>query len=205
MDGNFYGTTSGGGSDGFGTVFEMDSSGSLKVLHSFASADDGAPVAPVMQASDGNLYGTAACVYCSKSSGEVFKLGTTGSGFTVLHTFSGRDGTFPVAPLIQGSNGNFYGTTWAGGDLTCGTYYWDEDRAYPYPNAPGCGTVFKMDPVGNVTVLHEFEEPQSGDGDAPYAGVILGKDGYLYGTTYYGGPSIYFGTAFRLALPDSTQ
>ena len=106
-----------------------------------------------------------------------------------------------VAPLIQGSDGSFYGTTWAGGDLTCGTYYFNVGSNYPYSSAGGCGTVFKMDSAGNVTVLHAFEEPQSGDGNAPYAGLLFRTDGNLYGTTYYGGTSIYFGTVFRLTVP----
>jgi uncharacterized repeat protein (TIGR03803 family) len=59
-----------------------------------------------------------------------------------------------------------------------------------------------MDPSGNITVLHAFEEPSStADGAAPYAGLLLAKDGNLYGTTYYGGASGYFGTVFRFSVP----
>jgi uncharacterized repeat protein (TIGR03803 family) len=203
--GNFYGTTSGGGANGFGTVFKLSASGDLQVLHSFSSSDGDASVAALIMGKDGNLYGTAACVLCSAngstSNGEVFEISTSGNNFTVLHTFSGPDGLFPVAPLIQGPDGDFYGTTWAGGDLSCGTYYFYVGSNYPYPTAAGCGTVFKMDSFGSVTVLHTFEEPQTGDGNAPYAGLIFGSDGSLYGTTYYGGTSIYFGTVFRLTVP----
>jgi len=204
-DGNLYGTTSGGGTKGWGTVFKMTTTGNLQILHSFSYTDAEAPVAALMQASDGYLYGTAACVYCASSglppTGEVFKVDTSGNNFIVLHTFSGPDGSFPVGPLIQGTDGLFYGTTWAGGDLTCGSWYFNVGSNYPYPRLGGCGTVFRMDSVGNVTVLHNFEEPQSGDGNDPYAGLLLGKDGNLYGTTYYGGTSIYFGTVFRLGVP----
>ena len=111
-----------------------------------------------------------------------------------------KDGSL-FAPLIQGNDGNFYGTTWAGGDLTCGTYAGYSNAGYPYPDAPGCGTVFKMDSAGNITVLHTFEEPP--DGDAPYAGLLFGKDGYLYGTTYSGGASTFSGTVFRLSVPSN--
>ena len=204
-DGSFYGTTSAGGAYGDGTVFKMDASGNLNVLHSFSGADGSGPVASLLQGTDSNLYGTTACLNgCTSDNGgggEVFKVNTSGNNFTVLHTFSGSDGWSPVAPLIQGSDGSFYGTTWAGGDLTCGTYYFNVGSNYPYSSAGGCGTVFKMDSAGNVTVLHAFEEPQSGDGNAPYAGLLFGTDGNLYGTTYYGGTSIYFGTVFRLTVP----
>jgi uncharacterized protein (TIGR03437 family) len=217
-DGNFYGTTSAGGANGFGTVFRMDSSGNLTTLHSFSGPDGNGPAAPLVQASDGSLYGTVpwisqeqngqpvslqnACVTCPPGTGGgVFKIDTSGS-FTLMHSFSGPDGAFPVAPLVQGSDGNFYGTTWAGGDLTCGSPYWTSD--YPYPRQGGCGTVFKMDPSGNVTVLHAFAQPPS-DGAAPYAGLLLGKDGQLYGTTFFGGTSVSFGTVFRLSVPGSSQ
>jgi len=201
-DGYFYGTTSAGGANGYGTIFKMDALGNLQVLHSLSYTDGGGPVAALLQAADGNLYGTTTAIpNSSTSGGEVFKVGTAGSNFTVLHSFSGVDGWSPVAPLIQGSDGSFYGTTWAGGDLTCGSWYYNVGSNYPYVRAGGCGTVFKMDSAGNVTVLHTFEEPQTGDGNDPYAGLLLGKDGYLYGTTYYGGTSIYFGTVFRLNAP----
>jgi uncharacterized protein (TIGR03437 family) len=206
-DGNLYGTTSAGGTYGDGTVFKMDVSGNLTVLHSFSGADGNGPVAALTQASDGNLYGTTAwagssCATCSPGSGgEAFRIDTAGN-FSVLHVFSGVDGWLPVAPLIQGNDGSLYGTTWAGGDLTCGPYYWTDN--VPYPRQPGCGTVFKMDPSGNVTILHAFAEPPS-DGAAPYAGLLLGTDGRLYGTTFFGGTSVSFGTVFRLSVPGSAQ
>ena len=201
-DGNFYGTTSGGGAHGYGTVFKIDGSGDFTLLHSFSKTDDASPVAALLQGADGNLYGTAACVFCGAfSTGEIFKLDRLGNNFTILHKFSGLDGSLPVAPLIQGSDGNFYGTTWAGGDLSCGSWYFNVGSNYPYLRLEGCGTVFRMDSAGNVTVLHDFEEPQSGDGDSPYAGLTFGKDGHVYGTTYYGGTSTYFGTIFRLSVP----
>jgi len=195
-DGKFYGTASGGGASGYGTVFQVDGSGNFEVLHSFSATDGNGPVAGLLEATDGNLYGTTASGGASNY-GAVFKVDTAGN-FSLLHSFSGVDGLSPVAPLIQGSDGSFYGTTWAGGDLSCGTYYYTDD--YPYVDQSGCGTVFKMDASGNVTVLHTFEEPPS-DGTAPYAGLLQGKDGNLYGTTYSGGTSVYFGTVFCLSVP----
>lgn len=201
-DGNLYGTTSAGGASQDGTVFKITVSGSLQTLHSFSGSDGNGPVASLVQGTDGDLYGTTA-MGGAFGYGEVFRLDTSGNNYTVLHSFSGADGSSPVASLIQGSDGNFYGTTWSGGDLTCGIYYWQVGSNYPYIDNSGCGTVFKMDSSGNITVLHTFEEPQTPDGNAPYAGVIFGKDGYLYGTTYYGGASVYFGTIFRLGIPGS--
>ena len=201
-DGYFYGTTSAGGANGYGTIFKIDALGNLQVLYSLSNTNGGGPVAALLQAADGNLYGTTTAIpNSSTSGGEVFKIDTAGNNFTVLHTFSGADGWSPVAPLIQGSDGKLYGTTWAGGDLTCGSWYYNVGSNYPYVRAGGCGAVFKMDLSGNVTVLHAFEEPQGGEGNDPYAGLVQGKDGYLYGTTYYGGASIYFGTVFRLGIP----
>jgi uncharacterized repeat protein (TIGR03803 family) len=207
-DGNFYGTTSGGGANGYGTVFKLvvsGNSGVLTVLHSFSGTDGNGPVAGLLQsATDDYLYGTTSSGGAS-SDGVVFKVDTAGQTFSVLHSFSGSDGLNPVAPLVQDADGNFYGTTWGGGDLACGTYYFDVGSNSPYPDVAGCGTVFKMDSTGDVTVLHTFEEPQTGDGTAPYAGLLLGTDGNLYGTTYSGGTSVYFGTVFRIGIPGSSQ
>ena len=202
-DGNFYGTTTGGGAYGYGTVFKLVVSGNsatLQVLHAFNGTDGNGPVAGLLKAADGNLYGTPSRGGAS-SDGVIFKVATAGEAFSILHSFSGSDGLLPVAPLIQGSDGSFYGTTWAGGDFSCGPYYYSTD--YPYPRLGGCGTVFRMDSAGNVTVLHVFEEPP--DGNAPYAGLLFGSDGNLYGTTYFGGTSSQFGTIFRIILPSSVQ
>jgi uncharacterized repeat protein (TIGR03803 family) len=199
-DGSFYGTASGGGSYQDGTVFKIDGTGNVQLLHEFSGSDGNGPVAALVQGSDGNLYGTTA-MGGANDDGVVFRIDTSGSNFTVLHSFSGQDGDNPVAPLVQGSDGNFYGTTWDGGDQNCGIYYFNVGSESPYIRNAGCGTVFRMDASGNVTVLHAFEEPQTPDGNAPYAGVIFGSDGYLYGTTYYGGANVYFGTVFKLGLP----
>jgi uncharacterized repeat protein (TIGR03803 family) len=97
---------------------------------------------------------------------------------TILHSFSGSDGTFPIAGLIRDSAGNLYGTTSRGGS-------WDS------------GTIFKLDSSGNnFTVLHSFGLVAN-DGIQPFAGVILGSAGNLYGTTLFGGSS-NAGTVFKL-------
>ncbi len=135
-DGDFYGTTSLGGTNGVGTIFKMDASGSLTTLHSFGYTEGANPQAALLQGGDGNFYGTASAGGTSNV-GTVFKMDPAGH-VTALHSFNGTDGAAPWASLIQAADGNFYGTTRNGG-------------------ASGLGTVFKMDSAGNLTSLHSFE------------------------------------------------
>ena len=124
-DGNFYGTTGLGGEHYLGTVFKIDSTGSLTMLHSFgASAGDGAaPLAGLVQGSDGNFYGTTA-LGGAHHLGTLFNIASAGS-LTTLHSFSGSpgEGASPVSALVQGSDGNFYGTTALGGAHVWGTVF----------------------------------------------------------------------------------
>src|SRR5206468_5764562 len=110
-----------GGDSGIGTVFRITPAGALTVLHSFSGGSDGAiPVAGLIQASDGLFYGTtsgggAPCPVPPPNTGTVFKMTAVGV-VTGLHTFcAGSDGSFPVAAVIVGGDGNFYGTTEYGG------------------------------------------------------------------------------------------
>jgi uncharacterized repeat protein (TIGR03803 family) len=184
-DGNFYGTTGAGGASDDGTVFELTPSGTETVLHAFpkvGSSDGEIPYAGLIQGSDGNFYGTT---YFGGSSafGAVFKVTPSGTE-TVLYSFAGgSDGEHPYAGVIQGSDGNFYGTTYQGG-------------------ASGHGTVFKITPSGTETVLYSFAGGSS-DGANPEAGVIQGSDGNFYGATYLGGAS-GLGTVFELT-PSGTE
>jgi uncharacterized repeat protein (TIGR03803 family) len=174
-DGNIYGTTASGGSSGRGTVFKITPSGTETVLYSFP-AGSSEPYTGLVQGTDGNFYGTTGANGTSDD-GTVFKITPSGTE-TVLHAFakSGTDGQIPYAGLIQGSDGNFYGTTYFGG-------------------ANGFGTVFKVTPSGTETVLYSFAG--GSDGEHPYGGVIQGGDGNFYGTTYQGGTSGY-GTVFKV-------
>ena len=178
--GNLYGTTAYGGASGNGVVFRVDPAGNENVLYSFTGGSDGAtPEAGLVMDSSGNLYGTT-LFGGSAQSGTVFKLDPAGNE-TVLHSFTGgNDGAYPFAGLIRDSAGNLYGTTNEGGSSDC---------------SGGCGTVFKLDPSGNETVLHSFA--YYSDGGYPYAGLVIDASGNLYGTAYEGGPSGY-GTVFRL-------
>ena len=104
---------------------------------------------------------------------------------TVLHSFAGgSDGSEPYAGLIEGSDGNFYGTTELGGLHNLGT---GQNR----------GTVFRITPAGRETVLYSFAG--GSDGSEPYAGLIEGSDGNFYGTTSIGGAN-NAGTVFKLVL-----
>jgi uncharacterized repeat protein (TIGR03803 family) len=179
-DGNFYGTTYFGGSNGFGTVFKVTPSGTETVLYSFAGGTDGEhPYAGVIQGSDGNFYGTT---YQGGASGygTVFKVTPSGTE-TVLYSFTGGsgDGANPEAGLTQGSDGNFYGNTYIGG-------------------ASNLGTVFELTASGTETILHAFTGGSS-DGANPTANLVQGIDGNLYGSTAAGGIS-NDGTFFKVTL-----
>jgi uncharacterized repeat protein (TIGR03803 family) len=178
-DGNFYGTTPDGGANGLGTVFRMDASGNLTTLHDFGgSPSDGSqPTAGLIQATDGNLYGTTYGGGPSLS-GALFKLDSAGQ-LTILHTFTGSDGAYPQGGLIQGRDGNFYGTT-KGNEGSGGQNQW--------------GTVFRVDPSGNLTTLHIFTPS---DGIQPAFGLTQGTDGGFYGTTTAGGAK-FNGTIFKV-------
>jgi uncharacterized repeat protein (TIGR03803 family) len=162
-DGNFYGTTSGGGANNEGTVFKITPEGTLTVLHSFDITGGNYSYAGLVQATDGNFYGTTSEGGTYRD-GRVFKI-TPGGTLTTLHSFDGTDGANPYARLVQATNGNFYGTTSGGG-------------TYSY------GTVFKITPGGTLTTLHTFDIT---DGKYPFAGLVQGTDGNFYGTTLGGG------------------
>ncbi len=188
-DGNFYGETGGGGTFGYGTVFELTPSGIETVLYSFAvdvvggREDGGDPQGGLIQASDGNFYGTT-YEGGTGTAGTVFRITPTGTE-TVLYSFAGgtNDGSTPQGSLIQASDGDFYGTTVSGG-------------------ASNEGTVFKITPGGTETMLYSFAGGTA-DGANPESNLIQDSDGNFYGTTYLGGASNE-GTVFKLT-PDGTE
>ena len=172
--GNFYGTTLGGGAYGVGTVFKLSASGKETVLHHFTGHADGAtPRAGLIRDAKGNLYGATESGGRSNW-GIVFKLNAAGKE-TVLHSFAGgsKDGAIPAGTLLRDESGSLYGTTGSGGDTAC--------------NAPyGCGTVFRLDTDGKLTLLHVFTGT-GGDGAFPYAGLIRDAARNFYGTAEQGG------------------
>jgi uncharacterized repeat protein (TIGR03803 family) len=189
-DGTLYGTTY-GSSIGFGSIFRIAPDGSgFTVLHLFIGAptDGGFPWAGLIQGPDGTLYGTTQRGGPT-TDGTIFQIAPDGSGFTLLHTFTGADGRDPSATLIQGADGTLYGTTAAGGSGgNC-------------VGGLGCGTIFRLAPDGSFTILYNFTGGPM-DGANPRAGLIQGSDGMLYGTTANGGP-VDRGTVFKVA-PDGS-
>jgi uncharacterized repeat protein (TIGR03803 family) len=184
--GNFYGVTSGQGFGTFGTVFEITPQGELTTLYRFCSqpncTDGATPYAELAQGSDGNFYGTtnAGGAY---NAGTIFEITPKGK-LTTLHSFCSEmncaDGEAPLLNgLVQGRDGNFYGTTPTGG-------------------ASAAGTVFEITPKGQLATLYNFcSQPNCTDGATPCAGLVRGSDGNFYGTTYSGG-TYNRGTIFEI-------
>jgi uncharacterized repeat protein (TIGR03803 family) len=176
-DGNFLGTTAYGGASSEGTVFRMTPTGATSLLHSFSGgASDGAtPNSALVQATDGNVYGTT--TYGGRLGfGTIFRLSPAGT-VTLLYSFSGGvDGASPTG-VIQANDGNLYGTTSTGGQFNA-------------------GTIFRVSLAGALTTVHAFSAADGGNSVAP---LMPGADGLLYGTTAGGG--VYPGGAvFKMTL-----
>jgi uncharacterized repeat protein (TIGR03803 family) len=188
---NFYGTTLQGGAYGGGAAFEITASGTLTTLHSFCAAlpcGDGYEPNGLIQAADGNFYGTTLeggdynCPPYAGNNGTFFQLSPSGT-LTTLAGFCLPDGIHPNSTLVQAADGNFYGTTMNGGGASNPNYG---------------GAVYEMTPTGSATWLYSFcLQTGCPDGNDP-AGLILGTDGNFYGTTGYGGGNNNAGTVFEI-------
>jgi uncharacterized repeat protein (TIGR03803 family) len=187
-DRNFYGTTSAGGSSslcagGCGTIFKMTLAGTITTLHSFNETDGIGP-AGLIQATDGNFYGTTYSggkynpSFCAPygGCGTVFKA-TKGGAFTSLHSFDLTDGAIPYVPVAQASDGPFYGTTYYGKD-------------------GGDGTIFSITSQGKAKTVYTFV----GIGTNPVVGLIPATDGNLYGTMQEGGFCSDTGLIYSVSL-----
>jgi uncharacterized repeat protein (TIGR03803 family) len=195
-DGNFYGTASAGGAFGKGTIFRASADGTLTNLFSFDGTNGTRPLAPMTFGADGNFYGTT-------SAGGAFDLGTIfrmdGTGNVALvFSFNGTNGAQPASALVQVADGTFYGTTQIGGVF-------------------GYGTIFNVSTVGAFATVYAFSGGL--DGAGPQAGLIVGSDGRLYGTTSTGGTNVigqgagtvfvfapgFFGTLHRFISSDGAN
>ncbi|MFY9980818.1 MAG: choice-of-anchor tandem repeat GloVer-containing protein [Candidatus Sulfotelmatobacter sp.] len=182
-NGNLYGTTASGGANGVGNVFEITLAGQLTSLYSFCSqpgcTDGSTPYAGLVQAANGNLYGTT-LEGGANGYGTIFEITPAGQ-LTTLYSFCSQtdctDGLQPSAGLVQGSDGNFYGTTYGGG-------------------ANGTGTIFEITLAGQLTTLYSFcSQTNCADGSFPLAGLVQ-VGGNFYGTTVGGGSD--YGTVFEI-------
>lgn len=189
--GNLYGTTTAGGANGQGEVFELTPSlrggWQIEILYSFqGSADGSLPAAGVIFDKQGNLYGT---LYngCALGHGGVFELSPAGGGVwtkKLLYSFTGgNDGGQPVGSLIFDKAGNLYGTT-------------------PLDGADGQGVVYELSPnsdgTWSETVLHSFVAFSTTDGSGPGGSLAIDSAGNLYGVTVQGG-SANLGTVFEVS------
>jgi uncharacterized repeat protein (TIGR03803 family) len=175
-DGNFYGTTQQGGSSSQGVLFKLTKDGGYLVLHSFSGGADGQiGYAPPIEASDGNLYGATYGGNNGKSrSSTVYKY-TPAGAFSTIHFFTNLEAANIESPVIQGADGNLYGTSMAGGN--------------------GSGTIFKMNLAGQVLQIFDFGT-SSELGYSPSA-LLQANDGSFYGSTL-GGGTYNQGTIFRM-------
>jgi uncharacterized repeat protein (TIGR03803 family) len=184
-NGTFYGTASALGNAGdYGTVFTMTPEGKYTVVHQFNNKDGAYPFGGLILGSDGNFYGQTDLGGASQygAFGTVYKMTPSGK-VTTLHSFEQTDGDNPISNLVQGTDGDFYGTASYGGK---------------YPNY---GTIFKITSSGKFTTLQNFD---STDGAYPYAGLIQSTNGEFYGATFAGGSSdackYGCGTVFSLSM-----
>jgi uncharacterized repeat protein (TIGR03803 family) len=190
-NGLFYGTTNGGGGgascanlnsylQGCGTIFRINSTGSsFTTLYSFCSqpncADGFYPATSLIQAADGNIYGTTSAG--GLGNGIAFKISKAGGPLTILHAFASSEGA-QVQNLIQATDGSFYGTAQVGG-------------------SSNQGTLFKMDSAGSVTVLFNFCDVPSCQRTFNPSGVMQATNGLFYGTT----TGIAHGAVFTFGFP----
>ena len=170
-DNNMYGISIGQYVGQYGAFFKVTSAGAFTVLKDFNYTDGATPSLPT-QGTDGNFYGTAQVGGDPTCKCGVVYKATAGGAITVLHAFKGypSDGYRPDSVLVQGTDGNFYGTTYQGG-------------------AHNQGSVFKITPAGVFTLLHSFYYGGGTSFDAinPEVGLTLGTDGNFYGVGAAGG------------------
>jgi uncharacterized repeat protein (TIGR03803 family) len=208
VDGNFYGTSEHGGTHSYGNIFSVTPTGTLTVLYDFTGGTDGGyPLAPPIQGTDGNFYGTT-------YPGVAYKISTKGV-FKVIKKIPST----PYGPLLQGTDGIFYGMTELGGTAGVGTifsisgtnvatlYNFDtihgsfpfgglaqgvDGNFYGTTSAGGSangGVIFKVTNKGAVSVIYNFDSTHTANGYQAYTGLVSATDGNLYGSTIFGGAS----------------
>jgi uncharacterized repeat protein (TIGR03803 family) len=216
VDGDLYGTTEEGGAHSYGNIFKITTAGVLTVLYDFTgNADGGHPVAPLVLATNGSFYGTS-------YPGAAFEISAKGV-FKVIHTIP----TVSYGPLLQASDGDFYGVTQFAGTFSAGTVYkvagakvttlYNFDGPHgSYPigglvqgsdgylygtttagGSTNAGVIYKITTTGSLTVVVNFDNVHTLAGYQAYAGLVAGSDGNLYGATIWGG-TFGDGTIFKM-------
>ena len=183
-DGSLYGTTY-GNTTTYSTIYKYSrASGTYSTLYQFDQPHGQFVIAPLIQATDGNLYGTA-FQGGGTNCGTIFEVNTSGLPLFTYSFPCGLGGSSPVGPLLQTSDGSFYGTTSLGGSAFV-------------------GTIFKLDQKGNVQTLYSFQgfSGRNADGSSPYGGLYQATDGKLYGSASAGGTQ-NFGTLFQITTSGS--
>jgi uncharacterized repeat protein (TIGR03803 family) len=146
----------------------------LTNIYTFTDLLDGSGPVGLTPDGAGNFYGMQE-YGGSGGYGGIFEFTPATGAFTELYAFNyGTDGAYPYAPLVLGSDGNFYGTTSTGGQS-------------------GCGAIFSFSPAGNLNVLDNFTVA---DGETPLASLVEASPGLFYGTTHYGGTG--YGVVFSV-------
>jgi uncharacterized repeat protein (TIGR03803 family) len=176
-DGNLWSTTQFGGKNNMGTAFKLTPGGKLTVIYNFTSTT-GQPSSGLTLGTNGNFYGATfnggTGTACSGGCGTLFELTPSGK-LTILWNFEGRnDGQFPYSGPIEGTDGNFYGTTYQGG-------------------ANAVGTIYQLTPSGKLTTIYQFDAIR---GAFPIGPLVQATDGNLYGTT--AGFGFNYGTIFKI-------
>jgi uncharacterized repeat protein (TIGR03803 family) len=175
-DSNFYGVTFNG------VIFGITTNGAPTPLNFFSTSTDGIPYGPLVQSTNGDLYGTTDGP--GQRGGAIFQFNNLSNSITIYpfagQAFGNGAGPEPADRLIQGSDGNFYGVTRYGGNTNENSY--------------GLGTVFKITPTGSLTTLNAFN---GSDGENPWGPLVEGSDGNLYGVANGGGTN-GDGTIFRV-------
>ena len=177
-NGDLYGTTPGGGANNDGTVFEITARGTLINVHSFAGTDGAYASPTLVWASNNHLYGTTQ-IGGANNAGTVFEMTPLGALTTIYNFCSNTnctDGAYPTGGLVQGANGDFYGTTFNGG-------------------ANNWGVVFQITPAGKLTVLHSFII-ENGNSDNPTGPLVQASNGKFYGLTQGGAKG--YGTVYEI-------
>jgi uncharacterized repeat protein (TIGR03803 family) len=165
-DSNLYGTTQNGGAFNHGVVYRLSLDGQFAVIHHFNTSqgfDQGFSTAALVQASDGNLYGTTSSGI-GGAVATIFRIGLGGQ-FTTLHQLTSFNEGSGLGALVQGTDGNLYGTASFGGNAAC--------------NGVGCGSLFRMSLAGDFEVVHHFTD--GADGRSPADGLLVAGNDGIYG------------------------